>query len=115
MVDALHNYLREEFEMLCTLGVKFSLKTWKLLGIQYMQRSNTGGHSMKMVDARKNMPLQKNLGKPRVQSFIEIFRIVSRESTGKHRMRPEQERKVEVDVAHHVRRIRSLIKYVLSD
>lgn len=56
-VDALHLDLREEFDRLRKLGVKFNLTTLRHLALDMLRASENEAYSFNMVDPRSQQPL----------------------------------------------------------
>lgn len=108
-VEALHADLREEFDRLRKLGVKFNLTTLRYLALHILTNSSNDAYSMNMVDPRSEQPLHLKIDLRWIQSFTERFRIVSRAHTGKHRSSPQKEKEIEISVAVHLGTVSGLM------
>lgn len=108
-VNAIHEDLREEFDRLRRLGVKFSLNTLRDLACNILCHSTNESYSMNAVDPRSQQPLHLKIDRRWVQSFMERYRIVSRAHTGKHRASPAKEEDIEVSVAIHLGTVSGLM------
>lgn len=108
-VEALQCDLREEFDRLRKLGVKFNLNTLRSLALQVLRTSENNAYSSNMIDPRTEKPLHEKVDSRWVQSFTERFRIVSRAHTGKYRMSPQKELEIEIDVSRHLGKLKRML------
>lgn len=56
-VDALHMNLKDEFDWLRKLGVKFNLTNLRVLALELLHDSQNAAYSMNMVDPLSKLPL----------------------------------------------------------
>lgn len=101
-VEALHQAVKDEFERLSKLGVKFNLNTLKHLALDILSTGDGDNYSRNMIDPKSNEPLHLKITSTWIQSFTNRFRITSRAHTGKHRMSPRKEEEIELTVAAHL-------------
>ena len=90
-VDAVHQDLREEFDRLRKLGVKFNICTLKSLALHLIDTSDKDSYCRNQVDPRTDNPIVSMISKRWIQSFMERFRIVSRAQSGKLQLSPKKE------------------------
>ena len=114
-VEALHQSVKDEFERLSKLGVKFNLNTLKHLALDILSTGDGDSYSRNMIDPRSNEPLHLKITSTWIQSFTNRFRITSRAHTGKHRMSPRKEEKIELTVAAHLGRMSGLFESHIID
>lgn len=101
-VEALHIELREEFDRLRRVGVKFNLNTLRLLAKSIHANVENPTYGPSHVDERSGK-FQKDMIDPRwIQTFCDRFRIVSRTQTGKLKVSPEKTIALEKDVSRHL-------------
>lgn len=68
-IDTLYEDLREGFDSLRKLGVKFNLKILRHLALEILHSKETEYYSYKMIDSRYEQPLHKKI-QPPVYSII---------------------------------------------
>lgn len=109
-VKALHADLRDEFDRLRKLGVKFNHRTLRALAQQLLADSNSEAYSSNMVDPRSGQSLSMRISTRWVQTFTVRFRIVSRAHTGKYLLSPDQQISIEQDVALHLGKMKRMLQ-----
>ena len=101
-VEGLHKDFREEFERLSKLGVKFNLRTLRLLALDVLRSGNGEEYSTNKLEPKSETPLYKKITLSWIQSFTSRYRIVSCARTGKNRMSPPKEEDLGLSVAIHL-------------
>ena len=101
-MEALYQDVRSEFDRLRKLGVKFNLRTLRALANFILDSGGNEAYSRNLIDPLSGRPLFEKINARWVQSLAERFRIVSRAHTGKHRMSPVTELRIEREVAYHL-------------
>lgn len=101
-VSALYEDLRDEFDRLRKLGVKFNMVTLKHLALDLLQNSSNDAYNANILDPRSNQPLHLKIDQRWIQSFTEHYRIVCRAQTGKKILSPAKELEIEIAVASHL-------------
>eukprot|EP00171_Calliarthron_tuberculosum_P006261 IDg6261t1 len=84
------------------LGVKFNASNLRLLAIDILRSSTSADYSLNQNDPLTDRPLLEKITSRWIQSFMDIFRIVSLAHNGKHILIPKKEEEIEVSVAVHL-------------
>lgn len=89
-IEEIHIYLREEFDRLRKLSVKFNLIAMRNLALDIIETSDSYAYSIKMLHPRMEKHLLMKMYLSWFQSFTESFRIVSGTHRGRYRKSPKK-------------------------
>lgn len=105
-VEALHKDLREEFDRLRKLGVKFNHSTLRLLAMGLLKNSTNSEYASTMIDPRSGLSQAVRVDARWIQAFADRFQIVQRSKCGKPRLSPEKTVLLEKEIAAHLGRLK---------
>lgn len=99
-VEALHAELRDEFDRVRHLGIKFSRATLLALAKDILWKSEGFQFIVNMIDPMSDKPLLLKIDHAWIQYFRNRFRIESRAHSGKGSMSPKRNNKYKFQLLH---------------